>query len=81
MRTSYRLFVLVILLVTLSYHTGMNNTSGAYISLPRHLMLAFPVFIGLGARFGPRWRPLIKYAGLVGFSFLLFGYFSKWLLA
>ncbi len=81
MRTSYRLFVVAILLVTLSYHTGMNNTSGAYISLPRHLMLAFPVFIGLGARAGGRWHALIKCAGLVGFTFLLFGYFSKWLLA
>ncbi|HEX5707781.1 MAG TPA: hypothetical protein VFX96_10830 [Pyrinomonadaceae bacterium] len=81
MRTSYKLFVLAILVITLSYHTGMNNTSGAYISLPRHLMLAFPVFIGLGARTGVRWRPFIKYAGLLGFTFLLFGYFSKWLLA
>lgn len=81
MRTSYKLFVLAILLVTLSYHTGMNNTSGAYISLPRHLMLAFPVFLGLGARTGVRRRPFVKYAGLVGFTFLLFGYLSKWLLA
>lgn len=80
MRTSYRLYVLTIFLVTFSYHTGMNNTSGAYISLPRHLELAFPIFIGLGARCGPRALFALKWLGLVGFTFFLFGYFSMYVL-
>ncbi len=80
LRTSYRLYVLLIFLVTFSYHTGMNNTSGAYISLPRHLLLAFPIFIGLGARCDARLRPFIVALGLFGIAFLLFGHISRLIL-
>jgi len=47
LRTSYRIYSTVIILVSLSFFTGPVNP---YISLPRHLLLAFPVFIGYAAR-------------------------------
>jgi hypothetical protein len=56
MRTSYRIYSLVIILVSLSFYTGTINP---YISLPRHLLLAFPVFIGFAARYKVRFFPLL----------------------
>ena len=47
MRPSYRIYALAITLLAFSYHTGPLYP---YMGLPRHLLLAFPVFIGLGAR-------------------------------
>lgn len=73
MRTSYRIYVVVIAVVSFSFHTGMTPTGGAYLSLPRHLLLAFPVFIGLASRFEhPR---LWIIPGIAMMTFLLFGYF------
>jgi len=46
LRTSYRIYSLAIILVSLSFYTGRINP---YISLPRHLLLAFPVYIGFVA--------------------------------
>ena len=43
MRTSYRLLTAVLTLVSLAYYTG---PAIPYMGLPRHLLLAFPVFIG-----------------------------------
>ena len=51
LRTSYRIYSLAIILVALSFHTGQINP---YISLPRHLLLAFPVFMGFAARYNFR---------------------------
>ena len=75
MRTSYRIYVVVIALVSFSFHTGMIPTGGAYLSLPRHLLLAFPVFIGLAARFEHRrlWIVILPVIAMI--TFLLFGYF------
>jgi len=47
LRMSYRIYSIIIILVSLSFFTGPVNP---YISLPRHLLLAFPVFIGYAAR-------------------------------
>jgi hypothetical protein len=44
MRGSYRLLTATIILVSFAYHTG---PAMPYMGLPRHLLLAFPVFIGL----------------------------------
>ena len=44
LRPSYRLYVLAIILLSFSYYTGAANP---YMGLPRHLMLGFPVFIGV----------------------------------
>ncbi|MBA3946366.1 MAG: glycosyltransferase family 39 protein [Herpetosiphonaceae bacterium] len=72
LRTSYRIYVIVIALVSFSYYTGPFHP---YMGLPRHLLLAFPVFIGLGM-----WikRPLALgftiTVGVLGMAFFLFLY-------
>ncbi|HET6979067.1 MAG TPA: glycosyltransferase family 39 protein [Pyrinomonadaceae bacterium] len=48
MRMSYRIYSVVIILVALSFYAGDVNP---FLALPRHLLLAFPVFIGLAARY------------------------------
>jgi hypothetical protein len=72
MRISYRIYAVAIVLVSFSYHTGMLYP---YIALPRHLLLAFPVFIGLGPVFrGRRLRLCIVTFGILGMLFLLLQY-------
>jgi Gpi18-like mannosyltransferase len=61
MRVSYRLYSLVISLVSFSYYTGPIHP---YMGLPRHLLLAFPIFIGLAALTDNKWMRLL----FVGFS-------------
>jgi Gpi18-like mannosyltransferase len=43
MRTSYRILTVTLFLVAFAYHTGPETP---YMGLPRHLLLAFPIFIG-----------------------------------
>lgn len=43
MRMSYRIFTAIIIAVSFAYYTGPIMP---YMGLPRHLLLAFPVFIG-----------------------------------
>lgn len=43
MRTSYRILTVILFLVAFAYHTGPETP---YMGLPRHLLLAFPIFIG-----------------------------------
>jgi len=74
MRTSYRIYVALIAVVSFSFHTGMAPTGGAYLSLPRHLLLAFPVFIGLGTRWHGLSPWLLIATGTAAMTFLLFGY-------
>jgi Gpi18-like mannosyltransferase len=69
MRTSYRIYALVIFLVSFSYHTGFHNP---YMGLPRHLLLAFPIAIGLAPRMhNPRVRLLIVASGIITLLFML----------
>lgn len=75
LRTSYRIYVAVIAVVSFSFHTGMVPTGGAYLSLPRHLLLAFPVFIGLASRFEHRRVLIVMIPGIALMTFLLFGFF------
>ena len=75
MRASYRVYVVLIAVVSFSFHTGMTPTGGAYLSLPRHLLLAFPVFIGIASRLNLRWLWMVIIPGAVLMTFLLFGYF------
>lgn len=42
---SYRIYCLAVLLIALSYHTGTKLNP--YVSLPRHMLPAFPIFIGM----------------------------------
>ncbi len=48
LRISYRLYSLAIFIVAFSFYTGPLNP---YFSLPRHLLPAFPVFMGIAARY------------------------------
>lgn len=73
LRLSYRLYVLAMTLISFSYHTGMTHP---YMGLPRHLFLAFPVFIGLAPLVRHSWQRLaIVGSGFAGILFLtsLFG--------
>lgn len=68
LRASYRVYVLVTVLISLSYHTGLAHP---YMGLPRHLFLAFPVFIGLGQRVQRSWqRWALICSGFLGSCFL-----------
>ncbi len=60
-RLSYRLYSLAIALVSFSFYTG---TVHPYMGLPRHLFLAFPVFIGFATVSANKWVRLL----IVGFS-------------
>lgn len=68
LRTSYRLYIAAITLVSFSLHTGPIHP---YMGLPRHLMLGFPVFIGLGAVVNRPWQRLsLVVTGASGLLFL-----------
>jgi hypothetical protein len=66
------LYALAIVLVSFGYYTGPLYP---YMGLPRHLLLAFPVFIGLGPVFRQRLLRLCMVTfGLLGMLFLLLQY-------
>lgn len=72
LRISYRVYSLVIVLAGFSYFTGPIHP---YMGLPRHLYLAFPVFIGLAPALSQQRRWLIALAGgTLGMLFLTAGY-------
>jgi Gpi18-like mannosyltransferase len=72
MRTSYKLFCLTVTLVSFSYTTGPIHP---YMGLPRHLLLAFPIFLTLAYRISRPWiRLLTTMFGLAGMTLLLFLY-------
>lgn len=69
LRTSYRIYAVVIALVSFSYYTGPFFP---YMGLPRHLLLAVPVFVGLAPRLQHGWLKLcLLMSGLVGMLLLL----------
>lgn len=72
LRLSYRVLAVLIILVSFAYNTGPQMP---YMGLPRHLLLAFPVFIGLAPVIEPgKRRHLIAAFSLPVFLLLLFGY-------
>ena len=71
LRNSYRVYVLIILIVSFGYHTGMQ-VSSPYMGLPRHLLLAFPIFIGLAPRVTPYAMNRLFKVGLLGLLLLTF---------
>jgi len=71
LRTSYKLYCLTILLVSFGYHTGMR-VSSPYMGLPRHLLLAFPIFIGLAPRVSQSLMDRLFKIGLFGMLLLTF---------
>jgi hypothetical protein len=57
LRTGDRLYVAAVALAAFSYHTGSLHP---YMGLPRHLLLAYPIFLPLGAAIRhPRQRRLL----------------------
>jgi hypothetical protein len=77
MRMSYRLFTAAVILISFALHTGPVMP---YMGLPRHLLLAFPVFIGLAPVLepGPR-RAIVAAIFLPLFLFVEFIYvLSAW---
>ncbi len=72
-----RLYSLAVVLVSFCVTTG----EFAYISLPRHLLLAFPVFIGLAAALKKTWqKPLLIALQFPLMLFLLLLYvFIQWI--
>jgi len=72
LRVSYRVYVMVTTLVSFSYHTGRVHP---YMGLPRHLFLAFPVFMGLGQAKQRNWQRLLWIGGgWLGMFFLVLLY-------
>jgi len=56
LRGSDRWYVAAMTLAAFSYHTGSLHP---YMGLPRHLLLAFPVFLPLGRVVRRRWQRLV----------------------
>jgi Gpi18-like mannosyltransferase len=56
LRISYRLYSLGIAWVSFSYYTGPVHP---YMGLPRHLLLAFPIFIGMAILINKQWMRLL----------------------
>jgi hypothetical protein len=57
LKPAYRLYVVLITLISFSYSTGIVHP---YMGLPRHLLLAFPVFIYAAPKLNrPVWGPMI----------------------
>jgi len=69
LRPSYLIYTSVILLVSFSYNTG---TYQPYMGLPRHCLLAFPVFLPMAGWFK---RPLLD-AGYVGLGLLCMAFLT-----
>ena len=67
LRTSYKLYSLAVVLVAISFHTGVSVNP--YTALPRHLLLAFPVFIGMVQAY--RFRRLWTILGVLLFCQML----------
>lgn len=75
MRISYRIYSLAIALLSFSYYTGPVHP---YMGLPRHLYLAFPIYIALAGRVEKTWmKVLILSASSVGMLFLVIAYVLK----
>ena len=65
----YRLYSLVITVVSISLYTGPVHP---YMGLPRHLLLAFPVFIGAASVITSSWKRLVLIGiSAMGWLFLL----------
>lgn len=68
-RISYRIYSCAIALVSFSYYTGPVHP---YMGLPRHLLLGFPVFIGMASVLNKVWlRLVILTFSAAGLIFLL----------
>jgi len=72
MRLSYKVYCLAITLVSFSYYTGPIHP---YMGLPRHLLLAFPVFVSFVPILNTAWkRILVISLSTMGWFVLLIAY-------
>jgi Gpi18-like mannosyltransferase len=72
LRLSYRVYSLVIFVISLSFYTGPIHP---YMGLPRHLLLAFPIFIGFASAVKNSWvRLTIIGLSAIAMLFLLLLY-------
>lgn len=75
LRLSYRVYIVSIIALSFAYQTG---TIHPYMGLLRHLLLAFPIFVGLGPIVQKSWaRVLLLRLGVLGQWFLLALYWMK----
>ena len=75
LRNSERIYVVCLTLVSFSYNTGLTHP---YMGLPRHLLLAFPVFLAVGAFIRkPILRMLAIAASLIGSLFMMVLFFLE----
>jgi len=66
-----RLYSLTVVIISFSFTTGEYG----YMSLPRHLFIALPVFIGLAAALRKPWQiQLLLTCEALGLIFLIYGY-------
>jgi len=72
LRGSDRWYVAAMTLAAFSYHTGSLHP---YMGLPRHLLLAFPVFLPLGRVVRRRWQRLVLVTIAAGGWALMTGFY------
>jgi len=72
LRGSDRWYVAAMTLAAFSYHTGSLHP---YMGLPRHLLLAFPVFLPLGRVVRRRWQRLVLATIAAGGWTLMTGFY------
>jgi hypothetical protein len=70
MRASYRIFTITIFAVAFAYHTGPQTP---YMGLSRHLLLAFPIFIGAAPSL-ERWKGPVAAIFMMGMLFATSSY-------
>ena len=69
LRVSYRIYAVAMTLVSFSFYTGPVHP---VMGLPRHLLLVFPIFIGLAALIHKPWiKTLMIGLSAIGMTFLL----------
>jgi hypothetical protein len=72
LKPAYRLYAVLITLISFSYSTGIVHP---YMGLPRHLLLAFPVFICAAPKLNrPVWGPLIIILLSIAYPFTILIY-------
>jgi hypothetical protein len=73
MRWGYRLYALTITIISFSFYTGPVHP---YMGMPRHLLLAFPVFIGAAPKIDRPWKRLLVIGLSVAGWFSLLGLYG-----
>lgn len=75
MRVSYKVMTALLFAVAFAYHTGPAHP---YMGLPRHLLLAFPVFIGAAPSLDRVKEPFVGFSMLFFFGAILYFVLNGW---